>query len=118
VDYSSTVDGAGEWGGKPLLASMIRMQLGGLLMHLSGQGVYREMVEEVGARVVGEGISKETIDRCIVAVLREQAIAYLSDRSIDEEKILAAVRKLASERMEHMEGLIALATQSGMDGRL
>lgn len=84
------------------------MQFGQLLMHLSGSCVQKEIVDEVAGRVVLEGISKETIDRCIVGVLREKVIAHLRERSADEEEILSAVRVLATERREHDEGLVAL----------
>jgi hypothetical protein len=108
VDYSSTVEGDDSGGGKPLLASIIRMQFGELLIHLSGPLVQKEIVGEVAARLAREGISKETIDRCIVGVLREKVIAHLRERSPDEEKILSAVRALGAERREHEEGLLAL----------
>jgi hypothetical protein len=108
VNYSRTVEGDDLWGGKPLLASIIRMQFGELLIHLSGPSVQKGIVDEVAARVALEGISKETIDRCIVGVLRGKVIAHLRDRSVDEEKILNAVRALAAERGEHDEGLVAL----------
>jgi hypothetical protein len=90
------------------LASIIRMQFGELLIHLSGSWVQKEIVDEVTRRVTAEGISKETIDRCIVGVLREKVIAHLRERSADEGKILIAVRALAGERREHDEGLVAL----------
>ena len=108
MDYSSKVAGDSSWGGKPLLASIIRMQLGELLINLSGSSVQKGIVDEVAARVVLEGISKETIDRCIVGVVREKVIALLCGRSVDEEKILSAVQALAAERREHDEGLVAL----------
>jgi hypothetical protein len=84
------------------------MQFGELLIHLSGSWVQKEIVDEVTRRVTAEGISKETIDRCIVGVLREKVIAHLRERSADEGKILIAVRALAGERREHDEGLVAL----------
>jgi hypothetical protein len=108
MDYSSPVEGENEWGGKPLLASMIRMQLATLMLHLSDTSVHKRIIEEVARRVLVEGIAEEVIDRCIVAVLKEEAIGYLVDRSIDEERILAAVRELAGERPEHLEALKAL----------
>ena len=107
MDYSSTV-GNKDWGGDALLTSMIRMQLATLLIHLSVASVHKRIVEEVARKVRVEGIAKEVIDRCIVAVLKEEAIGYLVDRSIDEEKILAAVRELAQEQPEHLEALQAL----------
>lgn len=107
MDYSSTVE-CKDWGGEALLTSMIRMQLATLMIHLSEASVHKRIVEEVARRARVEGIAKEVIDRGIVAVLREEAIGYLVDRSIDEEKVLAAVRELAREQPEHLEALQAL----------
>jgi hypothetical protein len=108
MDYSSTVAGEGGQGGGPLLASMIRMRFGTLMLHLSGPLVRRRIVDAVAADVLGEGISKDAIDRSIVAILREEVIRYLADRSLDEEQILAAVRELSTERVEHLDALRAL----------
>jgi hypothetical protein len=107
MDYSSTVENK-DWGGEALLASMIRMQLATVMIHLSEASVHKRIAEEVARKVRVEGIAKEVIDRCIVAVLKEETIEYLVDRSIDEEKILAAVRELAQEQPEHLEALQAL----------
>ncbi len=87
---------------------MVRMQLATLMLHLSDASVHRRITDEVARRVLVEGIAKEVIDRCIVAVLKEEAIGFLIDRSFDEERILAAVRELAGEQPEHLEALKAL----------
>jgi hypothetical protein len=108
VNYSSTVERESDWAGKQLLASMVRMQLGELLIHFSNLSVHRGIVDEVAERVLREGIAKETIDRCIVSVLMERAIAYLGDRSLDEEEILDAVRELAAQSLGREEGMIGL----------
>ena len=107
MDYSSTVENR-DWEGEALLASMIRMQLATVMIHLSEASVHKRIVEKVGRKVRVEGIASEVIDRCIVAVLKEETIEYLLDRSIDEEKILAAVRELAQEQPEHLGALQAL----------
>ena len=107
MDYSSTVENK-DWEGEALLASMIRMQLATVMIHLSEASVHKRIAEEVARKVRVEGIAREVIDRCIVAVLKEETIEYLVDRSIDEEKILAVVRELAQEQPEHLEALQAL----------
>jgi hypothetical protein len=114
MDYSSTVEN-NDWGGEALLASMIRMQLATVMIHLSEASVHKRIVEEVARKVRVEGIAREVIDRCIVAVLKEETIEYLVDRSIDEEKILAAVRELAQEQAEHLEPLQALRFTGEVD---